>query len=133
MMTSNAVLKLPNALKFLALCIWLVNAGCTPRQIFLSDIHPQIHLYTAMESGPRVRAVSEVLRAQDYSVVLTELPVPIEFVRTTIIYSPIISQDDVNDIARSLEELGYTKIEKILQSAENHSYSRFNAGVYLVP
>lgn len=127
---SNAAFNRQNLLILFFIC-GFTNAACTTRQIALSDMYPQIYLYTTRESDQRVSAVSQALEA--YPVVMTDLPVPTEFTSTTIIYAPIVNPNAIDNIASSLEQLGYTKIEKVFRAAANHSYGRFNVGVYLVP
>ncbi|GAA6205848.1 MULTISPECIES: hypothetical protein [Thalassotalea] len=110
----------------LIIMILLFIASCSSKT--------QVHLYTNHLPQNKVNEVVSAIDKSSFNVILNRLPYPNDINDNAIVYSPSLnSRDRLNALMAVLSKLGFNISTASLISANNHSFTENNLGLYLFP
>ena len=94
----------------------------------------QVQFYTEFLSDKEVVKLADLLRSNNYKVVLNDHPIPPGLTQSTLIYSPL--NRDIDQVNRLIDLIGTTPFgipQVELTGKENHFYTWRTVGLYLLP
>lgn len=94
----------------------------------------QVHFYTNNLTQEKVNEIITTIDPNTFDVILNDLPYPSDINDNAIIYSPSRnSRERLNALMEVLSGLGFNISTASLISANNHSFTANNLGLYLFP
>ncbi|MEW6991196.1 hypothetical protein AADZ91_10945 [Colwelliaceae bacterium 6441] len=94
----------------------------------------QLHFYASNLSKEKIKEVITTIDNDHYNIKVNYLPFPNDINDNAIVYAPSLnSQEVINPLITSLSKIGFDISTASLISANNHSFTENNIGLFLLP